>query len=123
VSGATTCPACGARVSAYAAGCEHCGADLEAEARRRRMAAADAPPPGPAGRTGAALRSGVRALGVTRSEALVVALTAVLLSYLPALALLVATLAIMHGVYEGRRGWTILFAALATLALALAVLG
>jgi len=123
VAGATTCPVCGGRVSAYAAGCEHCGADLEAEARRRRIEAADAPPPGTASRIGSALRSGVRALGVTRYEGLVVALTAVLLLFLPALAVIVAALAVMHGVYEGRRGWTVFFVAVAVLGLVLAFLG
>lgn len=29
----TQCPECGGRVSAYAAGCEHCGADLDAHRR------------------------------------------------------------------------------------------
>ncbi len=123
MAGATTCPECGKRVSAYAAGCDGCGADLEAHARRRRQELLDAPPPGPATRVGAALRSGVRALGVTRAEGFVVALTAVLLFYLPALALVVAGLAIMHGVYEDRRGWTAFFAALAFLGLVLALLG
>jgi hypothetical protein len=123
VAGATTCPECGKRVSAYAAGCDGCGADLEAHARRRRMEAADAPPPGPASRVGTALRGGVRALGVTRAEGFVVALTAALLFYLPALALVAAGLAVMHGVYEGRRGWTAFFAALAVLALVLAFVG
>jgi hypothetical protein len=114
VAGATTCPECGSAVSAYAAGCDGCGADLEAHARRRRQEIADAPPPGTASRAGAALRSGVRALGVTRAEGAVVALTAVLLLYLPVLAIVVAGLAIMHGVYEDRRGWTVFFAASAS---------
>ncbi len=36
MAGATTCPECGGRVSAYAAGCEHCGADLDAHRRTVR---------------------------------------------------------------------------------------
>lgn len=123
MAGATTCPECGRRVSAYAAGCEHCGADLEAHARRTRMAAADAPPPGTASRVGAAVRDGVRAIGVTRWEVVALLITLVCIAFLPALALLPAGLAVMHGVFEGRRGWTALFTALAVVALVLAFAG
>ncbi len=37
MANATTCPSCGGRVSAYAAGCEHCGADLDAHRRDLRQ--------------------------------------------------------------------------------------
>lgn len=123
MAGATTCPECGGRVSAYAAGCEHCGADLEAHARRTRMEAADAPPPGTASRAGAAARDGIRAIGVTGWEVGVLLVTLACIASLPALALLPAGLAIMHGVFEGRRGWTALFTALAVVALVLAFAG
>ena len=123
MSAATTCPECGARVSAYAAGCEKCGADLEAHARRARIAAANAPPPRGASRVRAALRRGGGRLGVTRYEVGVLILVLLAIAYLPALALVPIGLAIMHFVFEGRRGWTALFAALAVLALVLAYTG
>ena len=41
---ATTCPGCGKRVSAYAAGCADCGADLD-EHRRRLQAVPGGKPP------------------------------------------------------------------------------
>ena len=123
MSAATTCPECGRRVSAYAAGCENCGADLEAHARRARLAAANAPPPRGASKVRLALGRGVGRLGVTRAEAGVVLLTLVLIAYLPALSLVVSGLAIMHGVFEGRRGWTALFVVLAVLALVLSITG
>jgi hypothetical protein len=121
LSAATTCPQCGRRVSAYAAGCEGCGADLEAHARRARLAAADAPPPRGASRLRATLRRRADRLGISRSEAGVVVLVLLTIAYLPALALVPIALAIMHGVFEGRRGWTALFVVFAVLALVLAV--
>lgn len=123
MAGATTCPECGGRVGAYAAGCEHCGADLEAHARRTRAAAASAPPPRGPSRAGLAVRRAVARLGVTRLEVGVLLLVLILLAYLPALALVPAALAVMHGLYEGRRGWTVLFVALVALAFVLAFLG
>ena len=123
MAGATTCPECGKRVSAYAAGCDGCGADLEAHARRRRQEAANAPPPRGPSRVGAAVRRTVADLGVTPYEALTLGLALVLLWFLPALALVVIALAIMHGVFEQRWGWTALFTALGVAALVLAFTG
>ena len=123
MAGATTCPECGKRVSAYAAGCDGCGADLEAHARRRRLEEANAPPPRGPSRTATTARSFVAGLGITRLEAAVILLALVLLWSLPALALLVIALAILHGVLESRWGWTALFSALAVAALVLAFSG
>ena len=123
MAGATTCPACGGRVSAYAAGCEHCGEDLEAHARRARLEAANAPPPRGPSRLRTGLGTAIGRLGVTRAEAVVLVLTLLTLAYLPALALVPAGLAVMHGVFEGRRGWTALFTAICVVALVLAITG
>ena len=123
MSAATTCPECGRRVSAYAAGCENCGADLEAHARRARLAAANAPPPRGASKLRASLGRRVGRLGVTPYEAGVTILVVLTLAWLPALALIPIGLAIMHFVFEGRRGWTALFVAFAVLALVLAYTG
>jgi len=116
VGGATTCPECGARVTAFAAGCV-CGADLEAHARRARLAAVAGPPAARRRRLPRPRGIALRRPGVTRLEALVLAIVLFTLVYLPALALVVALLGVLHGAYESRPGWIALCAVLAALAL------
>jgi hypothetical protein len=113
MAGATTCPECGGRVRPYAAGCEHCGADLEAHARRRRLQAADEV----ASRRLAPIDWA--AIPLSRWEAIYLVVTIFAVVWISVLGILLGVLGAMHGYYEGRRGWMILCGALAAIALAL----
>ena len=113
MAGATTCPECGSRVSAYAAGCEKCGADLEAHARRRRLQEADEV----AARRLAPIDWG--SLPVSRWEAVYLLGTVFAVIWISVLGIVLGVLGAMHGFYEGRRGWMALCGALAAVALAL----
>ena len=112
----TTCPECGARVSAYAAGCESCGADLEAHARRRRLEAND--------ELAARRLAPVdwSAIPVSRWEAVYLVVTVFAVIWISVLGILLGVLGAMHGFYEGRRRWMVLCGALAAIALALELL-
>jgi hypothetical protein len=109
------CPQCGARVSAYAAGCERCGADLVEAHRRARIAAENAPEP-PWWR-----RISVPLPHLGRGEALYLALTVAAVVWVTVLGLLMAVLGVMHGWYEQRFGVLAAFAVLAAVAAALEV--
>ena len=113
MAGATTCPECGKRVSAYAAGCEACGADLEAHARRRRMEESD--------ELAARRLAPVdwSALPLTRWEAVYLVITIFAVIWVSVIGIVLGALGAMHGFYEDRRTWMVLCAALAAIALAL----
>ena len=113
MAGATTCPECGARVSAYAAGCEACGADLEAHARRRRLEASDEI----AARRLAPIDWGT--LPVSGWEAAYLLVTVFAVIWISVLGIVLGLLGVLHGFYEGRRGWMVLCGTLAGGALAL----
>jgi uncharacterized membrane protein len=110
MASSTTCPECGKRVSAFAAGCV-CGADLEAYARQRRFEQdvderrrmrwpkLDSP--------------------VSRLEGVYLALTLFAVIWLSVLGVVLGLLGVMHGHYEGRRAWMIVCGALAAVALVL----
>jgi hypothetical protein len=111
VSTARRCPECGAKVSAFAAGCASCGADLEAHARRERLAAEAAP----------ARRLPKLSLPrpeITPLEAAWLAATAFAVAFVSALGILLAVLGAMHGVYEARRWLVALYVVLGVVALA-----
>lgn len=112
---AQTCPECGTRVSAYAAGCAVCGADLEAYARERRLAA----------EAGAAREDRRRLpqlrvpqLGLSAIDAVLLAVTLFFVLFVPVVGILCAVLGVMHGHYEGRRGLLIAYAVLGVVAAA-----
>ena len=113
MAGATTCPECGKRVSAYAAGCEACGADLEAHARRRRTEQADEL----AARRIAPIDWG--ALPLSRWEAVYLVLTVFAVVWISVLGIVLGALGAMHGFYEDRRPWMVLCVVLAVVALGL----
>jgi hypothetical protein len=99
VSTARRCPECGAKVSAFAAGCASCGADLEAHARRERLAAEAAP-------ARRIPRISLPRPEVTAVEAAWLAGTVFAVAFVSALGILMAVLGGMHAVYESRR-WLI----------------
>jgi uncharacterized membrane protein len=113
VAGATRCPECGARVGAYAAGCEACGADLEGHARRRRLEG-DAEL---SRRRVAPINWGE--LPLSGWEAAYLLLTVFAVVWISVVGIVLGVLGVMHGYYEDRRGWTALCGALAAAALAL----
>ncbi len=113
MAGATTCPVCGARVSAYAAGCESCGADLEAHARRRRMDESDEL----AARRLAPIDWS--ALPLSRWEAVYLVITIFAVIWISVLGIVLGALGAMHGFYEDRRVWMAVCLVLAGVALAL----
>ena len=114
MAGATTCPECGKRVSAFAAGCV-CGADLEAYARRRRaeeVAYEERPRRLP--RIELAKR-----WPLSVAESVYLALTIAAVIWVSVLGILLGVLGVMHGHYEGRTWWAVLCGALAAAALGL----
>jgi hypothetical protein len=116
VSTARRCPECGARVSAFAAGCASCGADLEAYARRERLAAeaaATAPRRGPR-----LPRPSLPRPSVSVAEGAWLAATVFCVAFVSALGILLAVLGGMHGVYEGRRGLVAAYVVLGVIAAA-----
>ena len=113
MAGATTCPECGARVGAYAAGCEACGADLEAHARRRRLQADQEVA------TRRLPRLQWDRIPLSRWEAVYLAGTLFAVVWVSVLGIVLGLLGAMHGFYEDRRGWMILCGALAAIALGL----
>lgn len=99
-------------MSAYAAGCEACGADLDAHARRRRLEASDEQ---------AARRLAPvdwSAVPVSRWEVVYLLVAVFAVIWVSVLGILLGILGAMHGVYEGRRWWMVLCGALAAVALA-----
>ena len=113
MAGATTCPECGAKVSAFAAGCASCGADLEAHHRRRRLQAVEQ------AERRRLPRPDLSRIPLTRYEALYLALCVALLIWLSFLAIVAGLLGVLHGYYEGRRGWVALCGLIAAAGLAL----
>jgi len=113
---ARSCPECGKRVSAFAAGCEHCGADLEAHARRERLTAV----PGGAPRRGRTRTRGRTvslprpAIGPAAAGYLAATLFAAL--FLAPLGLLLAGLGGWGAQSEGRRSLLLAFVAVGVVA-------
>jgi hypothetical protein len=114
VSTARTCPECGARVSAFAAGCSACGADLEAYHRRERLAAEQRASAAPARRR--LPRIALPRPELTALEAAWLVLTAFAVAFISALGILLAVLGGMHAHFEGRRALLAVFAALGVVA-------
>lgn len=110
MSGATTCPECGKRVSAFAAGCV-CGADLEAYARQRRFEA-DV-------QERRRMRWPKVDLGIGVAAGTYLAVTVFAVIWFSVLGVILGLFGVMHGVYEDKRGWAVLCGALAAVALAL----
>jgi len=119
VSGAATCPECGSRTSAFAAGCAICGADLVAHHRRTRLAAAEAQE-----REGErrAPRLELPRPALSLAEAAWLVLTVFFLSFAGVLGILLAVLAAMHSFYEDHKVRLVLWCALAGLGLAMELL-
>lgn len=119
VSGAATCPECGSRTSAFAAGCATCGADLVAHHRRTRLATAEA-------REREAARPAARfALprpSLSVAEAGWLAATLFFLAFAGVLGILLAVLGAMHSFYEDHKVRLVLYCGLAGLGLALELL-
>jgi hypothetical protein len=114
MAASTTCPECGVRVSAYAAGCAACGADLEAHARAQRVARIE--------------RSGERRLlaplrwpdvPFTLPEGLFAAVTLFAAIWISVLGAILAVFGLLHGRFEGKRVLMALHAALLVLAVVL----
>jgi len=107
---ARACPECGGRVSAFAAGCEHCGADLEAHARRSRLSSVAS---GGGERTRARRSPAIAlprpAIGAAAAGYLAATLFAAL--FLAPLGLLLAGLGAWGAQSEGRRGLLLAFVA------------
>lgn len=112
---AQTCPECGTRVSAYAAGCAVCGADLESYARQRRLAAEAGVVEGPGRRVP---RVRLPEVGLSAIDAILLAVTLFFVLFVPVLGILCAVLGGMHGFYEGRRGLLATYVVLGVVALA-----
>ena len=113
MSTARTCPECGARVSAFAAGCSACGADLEAYHRRERLAR-EQEAATPARRR--LPRPNIPRPDVSFLEGLWLVITVFAVPFLSALAILLAVLGGLHGFYEGRRGLVAIYAVLGVIA-------
>ena len=120
MAGATTCPRCGARVSAFAAGCAACGEDLEAHARRARIAAENRAPAAP--------RRGPRLPHIPIPRPALsgwtwayLAVTAFFVVYVPVLGALLGAIGVMHGVFEGLPRWIALCGLLTAVGVALAL--
>lgn len=120
VAVAQTCPECGARVSAFAAGCAVCGADLEAYARQRRLAQEREAAGGSGGAARRVSLPSVRipAFGLSAIDAILLGVALFFTLFVPVLGILCAVLGIMHGHYEGRRGLLIAYAVLGVIAVA-----
>ncbi|HWT94653.1 MAG TPA: hypothetical protein VN238_16775 [Solirubrobacteraceae bacterium] len=121
---AQTCPECGTRVSAFAAGCAVCGADLEAYARQRRLAEEREAALGGGGterRFALPRIPDVPNLGLSPIDALLLAVAAFFALFVPVLGLLCAALGMMHGYYESRRGLFAAYAVLGVIAAALEI--
>jgi hypothetical protein len=115
VSGAATCPECGSRTSAFAAGCAACGADLVAHHRQTRIAA------------GAQERERRPRFELPRpslsvAEAGWLALTLFFLAFAGVLGILLAILGAMHSFYEDHKVRLVLYCGLAGLGLAMELL-
>ena len=111
MAGATTCPRCGARVSAFAAGCSACGEDLEAHARRARIAAETAAIARPR-RTVRLPPVRVPRPAISGWAWAYLAITVFFVVYVPVLGALLGVGGIAHGVFEGLPRWIALCAAL-----------
>jgi hypothetical protein len=116
LSTARKCPECGARVSAFAAGCAACGADLEAYHRRERLAA-EQRAAAPSRRR--LPRPSLPRPGLTLLEGTWLAATVFAVAFVSALGLFLAFLGGMHGYFEGRRTMLVLYAVLGVVAAAL----
>lgn len=110
MAGATTCPECGKRVSAFAAGCV-CGADLEAYARQRRFEQDVA--------ERKTLRWPTLESPVSLLEGGYLALTLFAVIWLSVLGVVLGLLGVMHGYFEERRTWMVVCGVLAAAGLAL----
>ena len=114
MAGATTCPECGARVSAFAAGCAKCGADLELHARQQRLAAAQAP----TARGPRLPRPALPRPDLSVPEGAFLAITVFSAFFVSVLGIVLGLIGVMHGVYEDKRWLAALFGALALVAAA-----
>ena len=102
------CPECSGRVTAYAAGCEHCGADLDAW--RRRTPVAEAEP--------------ARSITLPRVSWVAVGLfagTLFAVLWITVLGLGLALFGVAHGHFERQPRVMVAYGALAVLAAALEI--
>lgn len=120
MAGATTCPRCGARASAFAAGCASCGEDLEAHARRVRMAAETAAVARPERRLKLP-RVALPRPAVSGWAAAYLAITLFFVAFVPVLGALLGAVGVMHGVFEGLPRWIALCGALTAAGVVLAL--
>ena len=104
-------------MSAFAAGCAKCGADLEAHARRARLATATVHTD-PRRRLP---RPSLPRPEISIPEAAFLAATVFCAFFVSVLGLVLALLGVMHGVFEDRRGVIAVFAVLALVAAGLEI--